>query len=49
MTDVSVWIGGKAYYKSSYKWSDGTAWQFVNWAEKEPNNKFGKNYFYLQI
>ena len=38
MTDLSdgtrFWLGGKL----GWSWSDGTPWDFQNWAPGEPNN-----------
>jgi len=31
----------------SWKWSDGSAWDFTNWYPTEPDNYFGDEYFVL--
>lgn len=36
-----VWIGGKRV-DDTWTWTDGTPWDYDNWAKKEPNNNKGK-------
>ncbi|KAK5978387.1 hypothetical protein GCK32_018822, partial [Trichostrongylus colubriformis] len=35
-----IWIGGKKE-GGSWKWTDGTKWDYVNWDSPEPNNLGG--------
>lgn len=37
-TDQTLWIGGRSKLDSSYEWLDGSVFDFINWAEGEPNN-----------
>ncbi|XP_042869527.1 macrophage mannose receptor 1-like isoform X1 [Penaeus japonicus] len=37
-SDQTLWIGGRAKLDSGYEWLDGSVFDFVNWAQGEPNN-----------
>ncbi len=38
---VDTWIGGTDVLEGTFKWEDGTAFVFTNWAATEPNNANG--------
>ena len=38
LTDTQVWTGGNLS-NGSWTWTDGSSWQFTNWAKSEPSKK----------
>ena len=37
--DANIWIG--AFLNTTWTWSDGTPFEYINWHENEPNNGGG--------
>ena len=37
-----MWIGGERVGKNSFKWIDGSEFDYENWDTNEPNNVDGK-------
>ena len=35
------WLGGRRHSGNNFVWSDGTPWDYNNWAPFEPNNSRG--------
>ncbi|XP_030635697.1 C-type mannose receptor 2 [Chanos chanos] len=43
--NVRTWIGGTdAFKEGSWTWTDGTIWNYNNWASGQPNNLDGKQH-----
>ena len=32
-----IWIGARAQPDLNWYWTDGTTWEYTNWAPREPN------------
>nr|XP_045606294.1 macrophage mannose receptor 1-like isoform X2 [Procambarus clarkii] len=41
-TYQAVWVGLRLGSESGYEWSDGTALDYVNWAEGQPDSYYGR-------
>merc|ERR1712107_79585 len=42
---VGVWLGGRALEKNGeYGWSDGTPWDYTNWAPSQPREPWNNMY-----
>ena len=37
-----AWIGGYKNQSGQWQWSDGTVWNFTNWAPDQPDNSHGQ-------
>ena len=42
LTQVPSWLGGYEDDMKNWMWSDGSLWNFTNWATNQPDNAGGK-------